>query len=400
MEDISMSTKHFSLTSESVSSGHPDKIADQISDAILDSYLSEDPSSKVAVETLITHENVIVAGEVSSESKQRDHIQAIVSGVIRDIGYTDPALGFDYKEFHFQNLIHEQSININKGIENGGAGDQGLMYGYACNETPELMPLPINLANQLVLQQEKVRKGGEVPWLGPDAKSQVTIAYENGKPLSIKSIVLSTQHASGVREAVIQKTVLELIIEPTIPKRFINNQTNILINPSGCFEIGGPQADTGLTGRKIIVDTYGGACPHGGGAFSGKDSTKVDRSGAYIARYIAKNIVASEITERCTVQLSYAIGVAEPTSLSFNFQGTGTRSENEVASFIRKEIDLSPLGIIKRLRLRRPIFQSTAFGGHFGQRNPLHTWEKLDMVEDLKSVFSTNKFGSPMGSAS
>jgi S-adenosylmethionine synthetase len=390
MEDINMSTKNFSLTSESVSVGHPDKIADQISDAILDAYLHEDPESKVAVETMITHNNVIVAGEVSSRSEIKGRAKSLVSKVILDIGYTDSRLGFDSKNFHFQNLIHEQSRNINDSVLTGGAGDQGLMFGYACNETPELMPMPISLAHKLISQQEKLRLNETIPWLGPDAKSQVTISYANGIPASVDSIILSTQHSPGVENRLIESAVRDLIITPVIPERYLTDQTKYLINPSGRFEIGGPQADTGLTGRKIIVDTYGGACPHGGGAFSGKDASKVDRSAAYMARYLAKNIVASRITQRCTVQLSYAIGMAEPTSVNLDFHDTGNHSENSVAKFIIETVDLRPNGIIRRLGLKRPIFKSTSSGGHFGQANKLHTWESLDLVKVLQKQFESS----------
>jgi S-adenosylmethionine synthetase len=391
MEDINMSTNKYSLTSESVSLGHPDKIADQISDAFLDAYLQEDPESKVAVETMITHNNVIVAGEVSSRSEITGRGKSLVSKVIHDIGYTDSRLGFDSKNFHFQNLIHEQSRNINDSVLTGGAGDQGLMFGYACNETPELMPLPISLAHKLIAQQENIRQNGTIPWLGPDAKSQVTIRYSNGVPESVESIILSTQHLSGMEGSVIESAVRNLIIAPVIPESYLTAQTQYFINPSGRFEIGGPQADTGLTGRKIIVDTYGGACSHGGGAFSGKDASKVDRSAAYMARYLAKNIVASGITERCTVQLSYAIGRAEPTSVNLDFHDAGNYSENSVAQFIGETVNLQPRGIIKRLGLKRPVFKSTASGGHFGQANKLHTWESLDLVECLQNQFGSGR---------
>ena len=372
-----MKNTPFSFTSESVSEGHPDKVADQISDAILDLYLAHDPFSKVAVETMITHQNVIVAGEIKSTAELMGKIPDTVKSVIKDIGYIDKSLGFDYKDFQFQNLIHKQSKNINYSVEKGGAGDQGLMFGYACRETPEFMPMPIMLAHKLVHQQSSVRKNRILPWLGPDAKSQVTVEYVDGNPNSVKKIVLSSQHDPSITNHEIKKAITDYIITPVIPSHMINSDTQILINPSGRFEIGGPQADTGVTGRKIIVDTYGGSCPHGGGAFSGKDATKVDRSGAYMARFLAKNVVSKNIADRCTIQLSYAIGKANPVSLMVDFHGTGYKKEKEIEQSILENIDLTPSGIIDSLNLRTTNYKNTAAYGHFGNVKTNFPWEAV-----------------------
>jgi S-adenosylmethionine synthetase len=384
--------KYHDFTSESVSEGHPDKVADQISDAVLDAYLSKDPLAKVACETLITHGVVILAGEVSSKHRLSDRdLHDIVCGVIRDIGYTEDALGFNCTRFEFQNHLHRQSGNIGKAVEhsNGtlGAGDQGLMFGHAVAETDELMPLPITLAHRLVQRQAEVRRSGIWSWLGPDAKSQVTVRYCGDNPACVTGVVLSTQHLPGVEDAEISETVIEHIIKPTIPERLLKERCTVLVNPSGRFEIGGPKADTGLTGRKIIVDTYGGSCPHGGGAFSGKDPTKVDRSAAYMARYLAKNIVAAGLAAKCTIQLSYAIGKADPTSFYVDLPGTGRVDEVKVEAAVRDMVDLTPLGIISRLDLRRPIYLQAAVCGHFGRELPDFTWERTDLVEPLQAAF-------------
>jgi S-adenosylmethionine synthetase len=403
--------KNYLFTSESVSEGHPDKMADQISDAILDAYLTEDPESKVACETLITHEGVIVAGEIHSNAKLQNNIDDIVRGVVKDIGYTCEAYGLDFEEMKITNYLHEQSQEIRKGVLEGGAGDQGLMFGYACNETKELMPIAIWLSHRIMERQAEMRKTNAIPWLLPDAKSQVTINYQDGIPVGIDTIIVSTQHmpymlsahddggfggASGmnphghyshayqITNQMIHDKVIKGIIEPVIPEHLKSDNIKYLINPSGRFEIGGPAADTGLTGRKIIVDTYGGSCPHGGGAFSGKDPSKVDRSAAYMARYIAKNIVASGVTKKCMVQLAYAIGKAEPVSFMLDFQGTGNVPEIEIEQFIKNNLDLTPRGIIEKLNLKRPIYRQTASYGHFGRELPEFTWEKIDLSEKIK----------------
>jgi len=400
--------KNYLFTSESVSEGHPDKMADQISDAVLDAYLAKDPESKVACETLITYEGVIVAGEIHSKAKLHDSIESIVRKVICDIGYTNDTCGFDYENIFVKNSLHEQSPEIRKGVLEGGAGDQGLMFGYACDETKELMPLAIWLSHRIMERQAQLRKSGSIPWLLPDAKSQVTIIYEDGIPVGIDTIVVSTQHMPEytvgkislecsrhaymsfpaprliqVTNELIEKTVIEEIIKPVIPKKFKSDNIKYLINPSGRFEIGGPAADTGLTGRKIIVDTYGGSCPHGGGAFSGKDPSKVDRSAAYMARYIAKNVVASGVAKKCMVQLAYAIGKPEPVSFMLDFQGTGLVPEEEMRKYINSKLDMTPQGIIKKLALKRPIYQKTASYGHFGRELQEFTWENTDLAKHL-----------------
>ncbi|MFM7181519.1 MAG: methionine adenosyltransferase [Verrucomicrobiales bacterium] len=367
-----MSTHLF--TSESVSEGHPDKIADQISDAILDAYLEQDPDAKVACECLITTGRLVIAGEVSSTAKI-DAI-AVARRVIAEIGYNDEAVGFDHATADYLNLLHEQSREINASVADGGAGDQGLMFGYACDESPELMPLPLLLSHRLVERQAELRKSGELPWLRPDAKSQVTLRYEDGRPVGIAKIVLSTQHAPEIDQPTLRNAVIDHIIRPLLGRYFPGSEPNFYINPSGSFIVGGPHGDTGLTGRKIIVDTYGGSCPHGGGAFSGKDPTKVDRSGAYAARHVAKHIVASGLARRCTVQVSYAIGMAEPTSLHVDTHGTGTLAEQEIIKLVRAHFDLTPAGIIRALGLKQPIYRQTASYGHFGKPNL--PWERHD----------------------
>jgi S-adenosylmethionine synthetase len=398
----------YKFTSESVSEGHPDKVADQISDAILDAYLAIDKYSKVACETLVTHSEIIVAGEIKSEAILQKKIPSIVRKVLTDIGY-NPESGYGPKDFRVHNLLHEQSREINMAVYDGGAGDQGMMFGYACNETPEFMPLAIKLAHNIMERQALLRKNGSLPWLMPDAKSQVTLEYENDKVIGIDTIVVSTQHLAlhdGVRitQDFIREQVIKNIIMPVLPVQFRNDPVKYLINPSGSFEIGGPAADTGLTGRKIIVDTYGGSCPHGGGAFSGKDPSKVDRSGAYAARYIAKNLVASSLCVRATVQISYAIGQAEPASIMVNSHGTGRKgiTDENIASAIRKIFPIRPKDIIQKFGLLCPIYFPTASYGHMGREYKLiatkrcgsentglelFNWEKTDSVEALQLHF-------------
>ena len=373
----------FLFTSESVSEGHPDKVADQISDAILDAILDQDPKARVAAETLTNTGLVLLAGEITTNAKV-DYIK-VARGVIKDIGYDDPAKGIDYNGCSILVAYDEQSPDIAQGVDhanddplNQGAGDQGLMFGYACDETPSLMPLPIWLAHRLVQKQAEVRKSKKLPWLRPDAKSQVTLKYVDNKPVAIDTIVLSTQHDPEISQKEIHEAVVEEIIKPTLPDEITHDQTKFLINPTGKFVIGGPQGDCGLTGRKIIVDTYGGAAPHGGGAFSGKDPSKVDRSAAYAARYVAKNIVANGLASRCLVQLSYAIGVAKPTSIMVDTFGTGTVSNMEMVDIIQKHFDLRPKGIVEMLDLLRPIYRKTAAYGHFGRDEDTFSWEKTD----------------------
>ena len=373
----------FLFTSESVSEGHPDKVADQISDAILDAILDQDPKARVAAETLTNTGLVLLAGEITTNAKV-DYIK-VARGVIKDIGYDDPAKGIDYNGCSILVAYDEQSPDIAQGVDhanddrlNQGAGDQGLMFGYACDETPSLMPLPIWLAHRLVQKQAEVRKSKKLPWLRPDAKSQVTLKYVDNKPVAIDTIVLSTQHDPEISQKEIHEAVVEEIIKPTLPDEIAHDQSKFLINPTGKFVIGGPQGDCGLTGRKIIVDTYGGAAPHGGGAFSGKDPSKVDRSAAYAARYVAKNIVANGLASRCLVQLSYAIGVAKPTSIMVDTFGTGTISNMELADIIQKHFDLRPKGIVEMLDLLRPIYRKTAAYGHFGRDEDTFSWEKTD----------------------
>lgn len=381
--------KDFLFASESVSEGHPDKMADQISDAVLDSLFLEDPEAKVACETLLAPGRVFVAGELRTSASL--DLEPLVRSTIKEIGYVHPSYGFDCHTCRIDNLLGKQSENIADAVDRAdgeiGAGDQGLMFGYAVTETPELMPLPISLAHRLVQKQAEVRKSGRLPWLRPDAKSQVTVHYQGSRPVAVERVVLSTQHSAEIANSEIIEAVKNEIIDKVIPEDLRTNGIRYLINPSGRFEIGGPQGDTGLTGRKIIVDTYGGSCPHGGGAFSGKDPTKVDRSAAYAARYIAKNIVAAGLADRCTVQLSYAIGVAEPLSLMVNLHGQRKADEKKVADAIRQIFDLTPKGMIEMLDLRRPIYRKTAAYGHFGRELPEFTWERTDKVEDLKSYF-------------
>lgn len=369
------------ITSESVTEGHPDKICDQISDAILDNLIVQDPYSRVAVECLTTTGSVHVAGEITTRGYA--DIAGIARRVLRDIGYTDPAFGLDCDDAGVWVSIHGQSADISQGVDKEGAGDQGMMYGYACNETPELMPLPIVLAHKLTRRLSQARKNSEIYNLGPDGKSQVTIEYHDGKPARIDAIVIAQQHKEEISEETLRREILEKVIKP-VCGNMIDSETKIHINATGAFVIGGPEGDTGVTGRKIIVDTYGGVGKHGGGAFSGKDPTKVDRSGAYMARYIAKNIVAAGLAEKCEVALSYAIGVAEPTSVNVDCFGTNKVPEEKISELVRKHFKLNPKGIIFSLDLRKPIFRQTASYGHFGRNEAGFTWEATDKAEALK----------------
>ncbi|MDD5085259.1 MAG: methionine adenosyltransferase [Candidatus Omnitrophica bacterium] len=370
------------FTSESVSEGHPDKICDQISDAILDAVMKEDPSGRVACETLVTTGLAIIAGEITT-SAQLD-ITSIARGIIKDIGYTKAEYGFDSETCGIITSVKKQSPDIAMGVDTGGAGDQGMMFGYATDETPEFMPLPILLAHRLVRELAKIRKTKELTYIRPDAKSQVTVEYENGKPKRIDAIVISTQHDGDVEIKTIKKDVERILIKRVIPQQYLDKNTKLYVNPTGRFEIGGPHGDTGLTGRKIIVDTYGGVGAHGGGCFSGKDPTKVDRSASYMARYIAKNLVASGVASRVEIQIAYAIGVAEPVSVMVNTHGTGKVSDEKIVKGVRKIFDLTPKGIITGLKLRRPIYRQTAAYGHFGREEDGFTWEELNDVKQVK----------------
>ena len=372
------------FTSESVTEGHPDKIADQVSDAVLDAVLTDDPMSRVACETLVTTGICIVAGEITT--KTYIDVPKLVRNVIDGIGYNDAAYGFDCKTCAVVNMIQAQSPDIAMGVDTGGAGDQGLMFGYACNETTELMPLPILLAHKLVRRLSDSRRAGELPYLRPDGKSQVSVEYVDGQPVRIDAVVVSTQHGDDVSTAQLRADVRKYIIDPVIPSRMVDSDTKFHINPTGRFVIGGPHGDTGLTGRKIIVDTYGGMGRHGGGAFSGKDPTKVDRSACYMARYVAKNLVAAGLAARLEVQLAYAIGVAEPVSINANSFGTGKIPDARLAELVRENFSLTPAGMIKSLNLRRPIYQKTAAFGHFGRTEDSFTWEATDKVEALREA--------------
>ncbi len=371
------------FTSESVTEGHPDKISDQISDSVLDAVLAQDPMSRVACETLVTTGLAIVAGEITT--KATVDYQAVVRQAITDIGYTRGKYGFDAETCSVLNALHSQSPDISQGVDTGGAGDQGLMFGYACTETPELMPLPIMLAHKLVRGLSEQRRSGAMNYLRPDGKSQVTIEYDGAKPVRVDAVVISSQHSADVTNETLHADVRKNIIDTIIPASMMDKNTKVYINPTGRFVIGGPHGDAGVTGRKIIVDTYGGAAPHGGGAFSGKDSTKVDRSAAYMARYVAKNIVAAGLAERCTVQLAYAIGVAEPVSVLVDTDGTGKIDDNTISEIVRANFKLTPKAIIETLDLRRPIFKKTAAFGHFGRTEPEFTWEKTDKADALRS---------------
>lgn len=375
--------RNYFFTSESVTEGHPDKIADQISDAILDAIIDKDPVARVACETLVTTGLAFVAGEITTNCYVE--IPDIIRETIKDIGYTRAKYGFDYETCAVITSIHEQSTDIALGVDTGGAGDQGLMFGYACNETDELMPLPIMLAHKLAMRLAEARKKDIIGYLRPDGKTQVTIEYRSGKPFRVDSIVVSTQHSPDVTLKDIKEDVVEKIIKPTVPPDILDEENvKYFVNPTGRFVVGGPMGDTGLTGRKIIVDSYGGVGSHGGGCFSGKDPSKVDRAGSYMARYIAKNIVASGIAEKVQVQIAYAIGVPEPMSVLVETFGTGRIEHDKIAKIIRKNFDLTPKGMIDTLKLRRPIFKKTAAYGHFGRNDPDFTWEKTDMAESLK----------------
>ncbi len=377
------------FTSESVTEGHPDKMADQISDAILDYIIENDPQARVACETLLSNGFCVIAGELKTHTYCP--MQEVAREVIREIGYTDANYGFDYRSAGVLNGVGEQSPDINQGVDQAsgeiGAGDQGLMFGYACNETKELMPLPISLAHKLTSKLAEVRKNGTIPFLRPDGKAQVSVKYVDGKPVSIDTIVVSTQHHPEVSLEKVQEAVLEEVIKAVIPEHLMNDDVTYHINPTGRFVIGGPQGDAGLTGRKIIVDTYGGSCPHGGGAFSGKDPTKVDRSGAYAARHVAKNLVASGICDKATIQIAYAIGIANPVSIYIDTHGTAKVEESKITECVKALFDLTPKGIIKSLDLLRPIYRKTATYGHFGREEEGFTWEKLDKVPQIKAYF-------------
>jgi len=380
----------FLFTSESVSEGHPDKIADQISDAVLDAVLAQDKHGRVAAETLCATGLVVMAGQITT--KANVNYAELARDVIKRIGYDDSATGFDYRSCAVLTAYDRQSSDIAQGVDEGkgldleqGAGDQGLMYGFACDETPQLMPMPIFYAHRLMERHAEVRRDGRLPWLRPDAKSQVSVRYVNGKPHHIDTVVISTQHAADISHEPLTEGVIEEIVKPVLPKNMISNETRYLINPTGRFVIGGPQGDTGLTGRKIIVDTYGGYSRHGGGAFSGKDPSKVDRSGAYAARHVAKNIVAAGLAKKCEIQVAYAIGVARPVSILVETFGTGRMADEKLAKLVEKHFDLRPKGIIKALDLLRPIYLKTAAYGHFGRDEPEFTWEATDKASALKA---------------
>lgn len=386
-----MAQGKFLFTSEAVSMGHPDKLADQISDGVLDALFAKDPYSRVACETMVTTGIAIVAGEITSKAVV-DYAD-VVRNVIREVGYVDDKMGICADTCAVMLSIDRQSPDIARGVNEDaakgkeiGAGDQGLMFGYACNDTPELMPLPIQLAHQILNRLTEARRRGEAGWLRPDSKSQVTVEYADGKPVRIDTIVVSTQHDADVEQAEIQKFVTEKIVNPLLPKELVKGKITYHVNPTGRFEVGGPHGDCGLTGRKIIVDTYGGWARHGGGAFSGKDPTKVDRSAAYMARHIAKNIVAAGLADRCEVQLAYAIGVSDPVSVLVDTEGTGKIDDGRLCDLVRKLFPLTPAGIIKYLDLRRPIYRKTASGGHFGRNDPDFTWEKTDRAAELAAA--------------
>jgi S-adenosylmethionine synthetase len=376
-----LSNANFLFTSESVTEGHPDKIADQISDAILDAILEQDPTGRVACETLVTTGLAVVAGEITTSAKI--NYKQIIRETIDEIGYNNALFGYDSNTCSVIDAIGTQSPDIAQGVDTGGAGDQGLMFGFACDETDELMPLPIQLAHNLTRKLSEARRSGELSYLRPDGKSQVTVEYRDGRPFRVEAVVISTQHAEDVSNDTLRADILEKVIKATVPADLLDENTKYHINPTGRFVVGGPMGDAGVTGRKIIVDTYGGYAPHGGGAFSGKDPTKVDRSAAYMARYIAKNIVAAGLAEKCTVQLAYAIGVAEPVSVLVDTHGTGRVDETKLSEAVRKNFELTPKGIIETLELQKPIFKKTAALGHFGRANDEFSWEKTDKVDAL-----------------
>ncbi len=383
-------SKEYLFSSESVSEGHPDKVADQISDAVLDAILAQDRHGRVACETLVSTGLVVISGEITTSANI--NYMDIARATVRRIGYDDSDIGFDYKSCAVLTAINRQSPDIARGVNEGegidldqGAGDQGLMFGYACNETPSLMPLPIYYAHRIMQRQAEVRKDGRLPWLRPDAKSQLTVRYVDGKPVDIDTVVVSTQHSPEISHAQISEAVIEEIIKPVLPKEMLTAKTRYLINPTGRFVVGGPSGDCGLTGRKIIVDTYGGAAHHGGGAFSGKDPSKVDRSAAYAGRYVAKNLVAAGLADRCEVQVAYAIGVAKPVSLMVNTFGTGKLDDEKIVELIGRHFDMRPKGIIVALDLLRPIYQKTAAYGHFGRDEPEFSWENTDKAAALRA---------------
>ena len=383
-----MASGKFLFTSEAVSMGHPDKLADQISDGVLDALFQQDPNSRVACETMVTTGLVVIAGEISTEATI--DMQQVVREVIRDVGYSDASMGIGADHCAVMVAIDEQSADIAMGVDSDaasgkeiGAGDQGLMFGYACNDTPELMPLPIALSHRILNRLTDARKNGEVDWLRPDSKSQVTVEYDGNTPTRIDTVVVSTQHAPDVSNEEIRKFIIEQIIKPELPPDLVDGEITFHINPTGRFVVGGPHGDCGLTGRKIIVDTYGGWGRHGGGAFSGKDPTKVDRSAAYMARYVAKNIVAAGLADRCEVQLAYAIGVSDPVSVYVDTEGTGKIDDEGICELVKENFPLNPSGIIEHLQLRRPIYRKTAAGGHFGRNEPEFTWEQTDVADKL-----------------
>jgi S-adenosylmethionine synthetase len=378
-----MARDQYLFTSESVTEGHPDKIADQVSDAVLDAVLAADPTGRVACESLLTTGLVVVGGEITT-SAQVD-VPRVARDTIRDVGYTRAKFGFDYETCAVVTSIDRQSPDIAMGVDNLGAGDQGLMFGFACRETPELMPLPIMLAHRLVMRLSEARRSGQLPYLRPDGKSQVTIRYAGDVPVAVETVVISTQHAPDVTTQRIREDIIEQVIIPTVPAALLDRAKCVFhVNPTGRFVTGGPMGDTGLTGRKIIVDTYGGSCPHGGGAFSGKDPTKVDRSACYMARHVAKNLVAAGLADRAMLQVAYAIGVADPVSILVESYGTGKVSDSVLEGLVRRHFDFTPSGIIKYLNLRRPIYRKTAAYGHFGRSEPEFTWERTDRVKDLR----------------
>jgi S-adenosylmethionine synthetase len=389
--NINCDMRSYLFTSESVTMGHPDKVADRISDAVLDAMLAQDPLSRVACETLVKNDMVVVAGEITS--KANVNIAQVARDTIKEIGYDDPELGFHYDNCAVLVAVSRQSPDISQGVTEGqglhkemGAGDQGLMFGYACHETPELMPMPIQLAHKLTTRLEKMRQTKKLPWLRPDGKSQVTIEYEDSKPKRVHTVLIAAHHSCGIKYRDLREQIVEQVIKPVMPARLLDKNTKYHVNATGCFEVGGPKADCGLTGRKIIVDTYGGWGRHGGGCFSGKDPTKVDRTASYMARYVAKNIVAARLADCCEIQLSYAIGVARPLSVLVNTLGTAKISETKISQIVSDLFPLTPKGMIDHLKLRRPVFAQTSYGGHFGRNLPDFTWEKTDMVNALRKA--------------